>query len=109
VEARSVRQPDRASEETAAERKLLSESYEALVEQPLPEDLRVGLKSPEGATYGDAIAMGQARAAIKGKTEAAREIGDRMEGKARRHFAPPFLASLAPAGALTSMRLPLGS
>jgi hypothetical protein len=73
-------------------KRLLSESYEALVEQPLPEDLRVGLKLPEGAIYGDAIAMGQARAAIKSKTEAAREIGDRMEGKARRHFAPPFLA-----------------
>jgi hypothetical protein len=62
---------------------LLTDCYEALIEQPLPEDLRVGMKLPEGAIWGDAIAMGQARAAIKGKTDAAREIGDRLEGKAR--------------------------
>jgi hypothetical protein len=54
-----------------------------LIEQPLPEDLRVGLKLEKSATYGEAIALGQARAAIKGKTDAAREIGDRLEGKAR--------------------------
>jgi hypothetical protein len=34
-------------------------------------------------TYGDALALNQFRAAIKGKTEAAREIADRLEGKAR--------------------------
>lgn len=62
---------------------LLSGCYEALIEQPLPEDLRVGLKLKKGATWGNAIVLGQARAAIKGKTEAAREIGDRLEGKAR--------------------------
>lgn len=36
-----------------------------------------------GATYRDIVAMGQARAAIKGKTDAAREIADRLEGRAR--------------------------
>jgi hypothetical protein len=60
---------------------LLSGCYEALIEHPLPEDLRVGLKLKKGATWGDAIVLGQARAAIKGKTEAAREIADRVEGK----------------------------
>ena len=64
-------------------RRPLTEYYEALVEQPLPEELRVGLKLKQGATYGEAIALGLARAAIKGKTEAAREIADRLEGKAR--------------------------
>ena len=64
-------------------KRLLTECYEALIEQPLPEDLRVGMKLPEGAIWGDAIALGQARAAIKGKTDAAREIGDRLEGKSR--------------------------
>ena len=62
---------------------LLTEYYQALVAQPLPEDLRIGLKLGQGATYGEAIALGQARAAIKGKTDAAREIADRLEGKAR--------------------------
>jgi hypothetical protein len=79
----------------------LTDCYEALIEQPLPEDLRVGMKLPEGAIWGDAIAMGQARAAIKGKTDAAREIGDRLEGKARqpvevsgRNGAPVNLAEI---------------
>lgn len=49
----------------------------------LPEDLRIGLKLKEGATYGEAIVLGQARAAIKVKTDAAREIADRFDGKAR--------------------------
>lgn len=64
-------------------RRRMSERYEELLEQALPEDLRVGLKLKPGATWGDAIALGQARAAIKGKTDAAREIADRVEGKAR--------------------------
>jgi hypothetical protein len=64
-------------------RRRMSERYEDLLEQALPEDLRVGLKLKDGATYGDAIVLGQARAAIKGKTDAAREIADRVEGKAR--------------------------
>jgi Mg-chelatase subunit ChlD len=37
---------------------------------------------PEGRTYAQLIAEGQCKAAIKGKTEAAREIADRLEGKA---------------------------
>ena len=36
---------------------------------------------PKGATHGDAIALAQARQAIKGKTEAAREIREAIEGK----------------------------
>src|SRR5579863_6830754 len=44
----------------------LTDCYKAVVEQPLPEDLRLGTKLPEGAIWGDAIALGQARAAIKG-------------------------------------------
>jgi hypothetical protein len=64
----------------------MSERYEELIEQPLPEDLRVALKLQQGATYGDAIALGQARAAIKGKTDAAREIADRVDGRARQQM-----------------------
>jgi hypothetical protein len=62
-------------------RRRMSERYETLMEQALPDDLRLGLKLKPGATWGDAIVLGQARAAIKGKTEAAREIADRVEGK----------------------------
>lgn len=61
----------------------MSEHYEALIEKALPEDLWVGLKLDEGATYGEAIALGQARAAIKGKIEAAREIADRVMSRAK--------------------------
>lgn len=38
---------------------------------------------PAIKTYGDALALSQFRAGIKGKTEAAREIADRLEGRAR--------------------------
>ena len=52
-----------------------------MVETILPNDVRTALRLPEGATYGDAIALAQARQAIKGKPEAAREIREAIEGK----------------------------
>jgi hypothetical protein len=48
----------------------------------LPDEIRMALSLPAGATHGDAIALAQARQAIKGKTEAAREIREAIEGKA---------------------------
>jgi hypothetical protein len=55
---------------------------------PVPDYLLAALKLSEAEkqeirTYGDALALNQFRAAIKGKTEAAREIADRLEGRAR--------------------------
>jgi hypothetical protein len=52
-----------------------------MVETVLPDDLRNAVGLPKGATYGDAIALSQARQAIKGKPEAAREIREAIEGK----------------------------
>ena len=60
----------------------ISDAYLALAEQELPEELRVSLRLKKGATYREAIALGQIRAAIKGKTEAAREVREAIEGKA---------------------------
>jgi hypothetical protein len=37
---------------------------------------------PKGRTYAQVAAEGQCKAAIKGKTDAAREIADRLEGEA---------------------------
>jgi hypothetical protein len=56
-------------------RKPITEAYADMAEQKYPGD-------PEGRTYAQLIAEGQCKAAIKGKTEAAREIADRLEGKA---------------------------
>ncbi len=56
--------------------KILSDAYRDILGQLVPGD-------PEGRTYAEIIALGQAREAIKGKTQAASEIGDRTEGKAR--------------------------
>lgn len=47
----------------------------------LPEEIWKALSLPAGATHGDAIALAQARQGIKGKTEAAREIREAIEGK----------------------------
>ena len=62
-------------------KKPLSERYEACLEEPLPEALCRKHKLKEGATYGDAIALGQAKAALEGRTDAAREIANRVEGR----------------------------
>ena len=60
----------------------ISGRYEALAELLLDEQLRSMLKLRKGSTYGDAVALGQYRAAIKGKSDAAREIREAVEGKA---------------------------
>jgi hypothetical protein len=58
-----------------------------VITSPLPEDLRrfrLGrreLELPEGSTFADLIALGQAAAAIKGNTAAAEDIANRLEGK----------------------------
>jgi Family of unknown function (DUF5681) len=66
----------------------ITDRYASIAELPAPEYLLAALKlSPaerqEIKTYGDALALNQFRAAIKGKTDAAREITDRLEGRAR--------------------------
>jgi hypothetical protein len=56
-------------------RKPITDAYADLADQKYPGD-------PKGRTYAQVGAEGQFNAAIKGKTEAAREIADRLEGKA---------------------------
>src|SRR5262249_6648281 len=62
-------------------KKPITERYEALLEDPLPEQVRVSMRLAPGATWGDALALGQIRSAAKGNTLAAREIAERLEGK----------------------------
>jgi hypothetical protein len=62
-------------------RRPISDRYAEMVETLLPDDIRNAVGLPKGATYGDAIALGQARQAIKGKPDAAREIREAIEGK----------------------------
>jgi len=56
-------------------KKLISAAYEELANKKVPND-------PKGRTYAEVLAEGQFRAAIKGVTQAAKEITDRLEGKA---------------------------
>jgi hypothetical protein len=58
--------------------KCLSDAYKFQLEQPVPGD-------PEGRTWGELLAEGMIRAAVKGNVHAAREIAERTEGKARQH------------------------
>src|SRR5215831_14664469 len=55
----------------------ISDAYVQLMDEPLPEEIRSQLKLPEGATWAHALALGQVRSAIKGNTQAAKEIADR--------------------------------
>src|SRR5215469_15393528 len=56
-------------------RKPISDAYADLAEHPFPGD-------KHGRTYAQRLAEAQFRAAIKGRTEAAREIANRIEGPA---------------------------
>ena len=60
----------------------ISDRYQARAEERLPEELRLMLKLGKRATWGDALALAQFRAGIKGKAENAREIREAIEGKA---------------------------
>ena len=66
----------------------ITNRYATVAELPAPDNLlsALPLSEPEKKeikTYGDALVLSQFRAGIKGKTDAAKEIGDRLEGKAR--------------------------
>jgi hypothetical protein len=61
----------------------ISEAYARIIDERLPDDIRLKLGLPKRATWADALALGQIRSAVKSKTDAAKEIGDRLEGKAR--------------------------
>lgn len=60
----------------------ISDRYAELAEIALPEKERLKRGLPQGATFGDALAFDQFNAALKGRTEAAREIREGIEGKA---------------------------
>jgi|HubBroStandDraft_6_1064221.scaffolds.fasta_scaffold275805_1 hypothetical protein len=53
---------------------LITDAYRRVAKKKYPND-------PENRTYAQLVAEGQFRAAIKGKTEAAKEIAERLEGK----------------------------
>lgn len=81
--------PGQSGNPTGRPRKLpITDRYATIAELPVPDYLLAALKLSEAEkqeikTYGDALALNQFRSAIKGKTEAAREIADRLEGRAR--------------------------
>src|ERR1700683_546374 len=56
--------------------KTLSDAYRNKLEEPVPND-------PEGRTWAELIAEAQVRDAVRGNVQAAREIADRTEGRAR--------------------------
>lgn len=74
----------------------ISDRYAELAETPLPENIRKIMKLGRGATYADALALSQFQAGIKGRTEAAREVREAIEGKAsqRVHISGPTSAPL---------------
>ena len=56
--------------------KTLSDAYRNKLEERVPND-------PEGRTWAELIAEAQVRDAVRGNVQAAREIADRTEGRAR--------------------------
>lgn len=60
----------------------ITDEYRRLLGMRLPEALREQLKLPKGATYLTALALRQMQAALKPDTAAAREVTDRVQGRA---------------------------
>lgn len=60
----------------------ITDRYAEILELRLSyrERMKCGLR--QGATWGDAIAFAMVKAAANGNVQAAREIGDRIEGRA---------------------------
>jgi hypothetical protein len=56
--------------------KTLSDAYRSKLEEAVPND-------PEGRTWAELIAEAQVRDAVRGNVQAAKEIADRTEGRAR--------------------------
>ena len=56
--------------------RILSDAYRYKLEEPVPND-------PEGRTWAELIAEAQVRDAVRGNVNAAREIADRTEGRAK--------------------------
>ena len=54
-------------------KKPITDRYLRIVETELPDEIRGALGLPRGATFGDAIALAQARQALRGDTAAAKE------------------------------------
>ena len=61
--------------------KPLTARYAAVLEAELPDDIRRSKRLPKGTTFGDAIALMLARAALNGDRGALAELMDRVEGK----------------------------
>lgn len=57
----------------------ITEAYRAVLGQIDPED-------PEGRTYAERLAEKQVKLAIQGNTQAAREVTDRVEGRAKQQI-----------------------
>jgi hypothetical protein len=61
----------------------MTEEYDELLRETLPEKERKALQLPAGTTWARAMALARAREALtRGGTLAAKEITDRIEGKA---------------------------
>jgi Family of unknown function (DUF5681) len=68
-------QPGQSGNPGGRPRKYITEVYEQLALEPVP--------TKGGKTYAELLALAQFKKALKGNTMAAKEVTDRLEGKAR--------------------------
>lgn len=66
-------------------RQLITDEYRKLADLDIPAELRRKLRIPKDAvlTFAQAVALSQFSAAIRGRTDASKEVTDRLEGKAK--------------------------
>jgi len=91
-------------------RRPVTEAYLEAMSLPLPNEIRVQLRLPKGATYLQALALGTIRAGVKGNYGAAEEIREATEGKATQRIeltgesGGPVVAKLDAATTIASIR-----
>jgi|SRR5215467_5021182 len=81
-------QPGQSGNPGGRPKKAITTAYTELADTPVPGDRK-------GRTYAQLLAQAQFDAAIKGKTDAAREIADRIEGKPTQAISGPDSSPLA--------------
>jgi hypothetical protein len=77
-----------ADREGRSKKRPISDRYAELLELPVPEKERRKHGLPEGATYGDALAVATFNRALEGQPDAIREIRESIEGKSSQRKEP---------------------
>ena len=73
--------PGQSGNPAGRPRNIIAEAYQRRMSLPLPDDVCKAAHLRKGSTWADLAALAMAKAAVKGRVDAVREITGRLEGK----------------------------